>query len=98
MVHIRARPQTNGNTRRDFAEAYKALVDAKRAVQDAAANVLSNVANGQNYQHLGVHADAAMNADRRNIQEHMLQATALIASIGFAIAEICDKHDRGVAW
>lgn len=49
---IGARPQRNGNTKDDFAAAYKALTDARRAVDEAAKALRMNVLHGRNYQHL----------------------------------------------
>jgi hypothetical protein len=95
-LKLSARPNINGNTRRDFADAYKAIADARRAMQAAAAKVLGDVANGRNYQHLA-NADAAVIADRRRLQEDFAAAAALLGVIGSAIADTCDAHDREAA-
>lgn len=90
---LKARPQLNGNTRADFAEAYAALTDAHKAIKDAASKVLCDVANGRNYQHLGAEADLAVIADRRRVQEDIQKALVAIALIASDIADACDRHD-----
>lgn len=94
MIH--ARPNLNGNTRRDFGDAYKALIEAQKAIKAARAAVMENVANGRNYQHLAS-ADSAVISDRRRLHEDFDNALALLGAIGSDIADACDKHDRAAA-
>lgn len=90
---LKAKPQLNGNTRADFADAYAALNDAHQAVKTAASKVLCDVTNGRNYQHLGAEADLAVIADRRRVQEDVQKALVAIALIASDIADACDRHD-----
>jgi hypothetical protein len=97
-VTIKARPNLNGNTRRDFGDAYKALLDAQKAIKAARAAVMENVANGRNYQHLNAAAaDQAVIFDRRILHEDFDKALALLGLIGSDIADACDQHDGEVA-
>jgi hypothetical protein len=105
-VTIKARPNLNGNTRRDFGDAYKALLDAQKAIKAARAAVMENVANGRNYQHLPKGAllsrdlntiDRAVIEDRRRLHEDFDKALALLGTIGSDIADACGQHDGEVA-
>lgn len=94
---IKARPSANGNTRADFAAAYKSLTDAQKAMKVARAAVLENVANGRNYQHLGAAADDAIIDDRRRLFDDFDKVLTLLGLIGSDIADACDRHDREAA-
>lgn len=103
---LNARPNINGNTRRDFGDAYKALIEAQKAIKAARAAVMENVANGRNYQHLPNgpvldrcedSADRAVISDRRRLHEDFDKALSLLGVIGSDIADACDQHDRAAA-
>lgn len=105
-MSIKARPNPNGNTRRDFGSAYQALINAEKAIKAARAAVMENVANGRNYQHLPNgpvldryedSADRAVVSDRRRLYEDFDKALALLGVIASDIADACDKHDREAA-
>lgn len=90
---IKARPGINGNTSEDFANAWIAINDARKAIELAARKVLGDVANGRNYQHLGADADTAVISDRRRIQEDFRKAAALLGEIG---SDILDVYDAAI--
>lgn len=77
---IRARPNPNGNTVEEFTDAYMMLQKARDAIDAAATKLLSDVANGRNYQHLASPDDAIIK-DRRRIQEAHRQANALLGTL-----------------
>jgi hypothetical protein len=86
---IRARPQINGNTAEEFADAYMTLARAKDALDEAARKVLCDVMNRRNYQHLDQPDDAVI-ADRRRVQEAVRQAAGAIGAIQSDIADIVE--------
>lgn len=50
-MKIEAKAQRNGNTEGHFADAYKAIMDAQRAINEARATMMCNILHGRNYQH-----------------------------------------------
>jgi hypothetical protein len=87
---LNARPQLNGNTVEDFANAYVALTEATAAINRAAKVVMSDVVNGRNYQHLGNAADEHIITDRRRVQADIQKVMALLGEIASDIADIHD--------
>lgn len=77
-----ARPHTNGNSRSDFIDAYKALNTAYDSLTIALRTVGANVVHGRNYQHLDARAaDDGKIADTRFVHDQAEQARAAINSI-----------------
>ena len=69
-----ARPQPNGNSKKDFVAAYAGLGEAKDALQKSLGLMHSNVVHGRNYQHLsGDHASIARLKDLDQI-EYLINA------------------------
>ena len=87
---IHAKPNLNGNSREDFESAYMALGKARDAIDYAASELLGNVANGRNYQHLESPDDHLI-ADRRSIHEKCREAKALLSLLQSALADALDE-------
>jgi len=68
---IKARPNLNGNTVKDFQAVIDSFTDAMEAVGNARRALMSDVLNGRNYQHLDAPHDAAQ-ADRTTYAETMV--------------------------
>lgn len=86
---MKAKINNNGNPRSDFIEAYKALTRARKALDDAARILMSDVANGRNYQHLQDGDDAAIE-DRRRIQKNFFDMQAMLGSLQSEISDIVE--------
>ena len=84
---MKAKINNNGNPRSDFVEAYKALTRAQKALDDAARILMSEVANGRNYQHLQDGDDAAIE-DRRRINKEFFDMRGKIGAFASEIVEI----------
>jgi hypothetical protein len=89
---ISARPGINGNTARDFEDAYVALTGAAYALEHAMRELSQNVLNGRNYQHLA-DADTHLIRDRRAIHAAMREALALIQSTAGAVGDAATGFD-----
>ena len=63
MSTIGARPNMNGNSEKDFIEAYFAMTKAIRGVESASSKMHQNVLHGRNYQHLPF-GDITMDVDQ----------------------------------
>lgn len=94
---LNAKPNINGNNRRDFAEAYKAIDAARYAIYAARAACFENVTNGRNYQHLGKDGSKAATADQTRIYNDMASALAALDAIAADIAAACGQHDAEAA-
>jgi hypothetical protein len=92
---ISACPNINGNTRRDFADAYRALNDAIHAIQRASSEVFANVADGRNYQTLGPDRNDLHAADRARLRADFAKAAELLEGIANDIADAA--NNTGVA-
>lgn len=88
-MRLSAKPSLNGNTERDFQDAYMALSDAKDEAEKAFRTLLADVANGRNYQHLA-DADAAIIADRRRIHADLMAISGTIGALQSALADILE--------
>jgi hypothetical protein len=84
---MKAKISNNGNPRSDFVEAYKALIRAQKALDDAARILMSDVANGRNYQHLADGDDAVIE-DRRRIKAAFIDMRGKLGSFASEIVEI----------
>jgi hypothetical protein len=77
-----ARPHSNGNSRTDFIEAYKALNAAYDSLTIALRTVGANVTHLRNYQHLNARAaDDSKIADTRFVNDQAVQARAAINTL-----------------
>ena len=84
---INARPHINGNTSEHFEEAYNALVEAMRKVQNARDVLSNNVLNGRNYQHIAVlESGEKLNADRRRAFADVAMVVDLLESLAADVA------------
>lgn len=90
---ISARPNINGNTRRDFADAYNAVNDAIYEIQRAASEVFVNVADGRNYQTLGPDGHDLHTADRTRLRADFAKAAELLAAIASDIAKAANANE-----
>ena len=90
---ISARPNLNGNTRRDFADAYKAVLNAIDAVKDAATEIAQNVTDGRNYQTLGPDGHDLHTADRARLRADFAKAAELLAAIASDIAKAANANE-----
>ena len=82
---INARPHINGNTREHFEDAYNALVEAMRKVQDARDVLSDNVLNGRNYQHV---ADSKLGmADRARAKDDFCTIIDLLFGLAGDVAD-----------
>lgn len=87
-MKLSAKPSLNGNTERDFQDAYMALNDAKKAVETAFRKVLCDVANGRNYQHLGAgQDDEGVICDRRRVQASLTEISGIIGTLQSALID-----------
>lgn len=68
---IKARPNLNGNTAKDFQAVIDSFTDAMEAVGNARRLLMGDVLNGRNYQHLDAPYDASQ-ADRSAYAETMV--------------------------
>ncbi len=86
---INAKPQINGNSRADFASAYKALTQAIAAIEDATSLLGQNVLHGRNYQHL---ADGVMarETDVAEVSQAMSEAAKAITNVRRDLAQQID--------
>lgn len=87
---IRAKPNANGNTVKEFTDAYMMLQEARKAIDAAATKLLCDVANGRNYQHLA-NPDDAIIADRRLIQEVARRANASLGSLQSDLVDVIEE-------
>lgn len=82
---INARPHIKGNTREHFEDAYNALVEAMRKVQDARDVLSDNVLNGRNYQHV---ADSKLGmADRARAKDDFRRIIDLLFGLAGDVAD-----------
>ena len=86
---LHARLGSNGNSERDFIEAYMALANARTAIDEAARRLLCDVANGRNYQHLD-DPDDALIEDRRRIKGCARRAAGMLGALQSEIAGIVE--------
>lgn len=77
---LSARPSLNGNNRDDFAEAYRALIEAQKAIDAAASALRGNVLNGRNYQHYS-NSDDLLISDKRRIDAELLKVRGVLGEI-----------------
>jgi hypothetical protein len=94
---ISARPNINGNTRRDFADAHKAIGAAKYAIHAARVACLEKVTNGRNYQHLGRDGSKAAATDRTRIYNDTDIALAALDAIAEDLVAACGEHNLEAA-
>lgn len=87
-MKLSAKPSLDGNTERDFQDAYMALNDAKKAVESAFRKVLCDVVNGRNYQHLGAGPDDdGVIRDRRRIHASLMDISGIIGTLQSALVD-----------
>lgn len=84
---LKSKPQINGNSIADFHQAYAALRTALEAVELAAGIMRSEITNGRNYQHLGSHGVDASIADRRWVNDQIMDAKAAIGRVTSAVVD-----------
>ena len=77
---IKARPNLNGNTAKDFQAVIDSFTDAMEAVGNARRLLMSDVLNGRNYQHLAAPHDAP-HADRMAYAEAMVAILEQLDSV-----------------
>ena len=99
---LNAKPNINGNTRRDFADAYKALLTAQDAIKAARGVVMDNVVNGRNYQHLAGQWDAEpisrlVSDDARRARESFGIALTLLEALAGDIVDACGSSAKEAA-
>lgn len=83
---MQARPNLNGNTPQDFADAYMALSDASSAIEKAARMLAGNVLHGRNYAGTDAGEDACI-ADRRRILDAMQKCRETLGAIASEIVD-----------
>lgn len=83
---ISAKPNLNGNTYADFADAYMALSYAINAIDAAQAKLCSNVLHGRNYLTTDAGEDACID-DRRRILDALHHCRMTVGSIASEVAD-----------
>lgn len=77
---IKARPNLNGNTAKDFQAVIDSFTDAMEAVGNARRLLMGDVLNGRNYQHLAAPHDTS-HADRMAYAEAMVAILEQLDSV-----------------